>query len=154
MTPPRVTAVVVTFRNPEMLKALLSDLAAQTLPLEKIIVVDNGGGEAASDFPRVDYVRMAENTGSSGGYHEGFKRAAGSADFILTLDDDVALPPDAVEKLVAGFFRLEGSVKLGAVRAVGPEHPATEPTELEVAPWRGTLFKASVVAQAGPPESS
>jgi GT2 family glycosyltransferase len=49
----------------------------------------------------VHYVRMPENTGGAGGFHEGMKRAAAAAfDWLWLMDDDLLTAPDALEVLV------------------------------------------------------
>jgi GT2 family glycosyltransferase len=49
----------------------------------------------------VHYVRMPENTGGAGGFHEGMKRAAGAGfDWLWLMDDDLLTAPDALEALV------------------------------------------------------
>ncbi|MCS7279986.1 MAG: glycosyltransferase, partial [Thermodesulfobacteriaceae bacterium] len=50
---------------------------------------------------RVHYVRMHENTGSSGGYHEGVKRAYEKGyDWLWLMDDDVEPTSHTLHKLI------------------------------------------------------
>jgi rhamnopyranosyl-N-acetylglucosaminyl-diphospho-decaprenol beta-1,3/1,4-galactofuranosyltransferase len=50
---------------------------------------------------QVHYVRMHENTGGAGGFHEGMSRGAQAAfDWLWLMDDDLAVAPDALEALV------------------------------------------------------
>jgi rhamnopyranosyl-N-acetylglucosaminyl-diphospho-decaprenol beta-1,3/1,4-galactofuranosyltransferase len=50
---------------------------------------------------QVRYVRLAENTGGAGGFHEGMKRATEAGfDWIWLMDDDLAAASDALEGLV------------------------------------------------------
>lgn len=151
-----ISAVIVTFNNPGMLRDLLGDLHRQSLRPHRIIVVDNSTGQAAESVPAtargIDYVKMAANEGSAGGFHEGLRLAVDGADAVLTLDDDVRMPDDALEKLVRGLERLEAcGDRVGAVRAVGPNHPDSFPTPIPLFAWRGTLMKAEAVRQAGLP---
>ncbi len=151
-----ITAVIVTFNNPGMLRDLLEDLVRQSLRPHRIIVVDNSTGRAADPVPAtdrgIDYVKMAANEGSAGGFHEGLRLAVDGADDVLTLDDDVRMPDDALEKLVRGLETLEAcGERVGAVRAVGPNHPDSVPTPIPLFAWRGTLMKAEAVRQAGLP---
>ncbi len=47
------------------------------------------------------YVKMPENTGGAGGFHEGMKRALGKGyDWIWLMDDDTLPMPDALENLL------------------------------------------------------
>ena len=109
-----ITAVIVTFNNPAMLRDLLRDLQGQSLVPERIIVVDNStrpwADRLAATLPGLETVRMAANEGSAGGFHAGLQRALeGRGDAILTLDDDVRMPVDALETLCRGLRGLEES---------------------------------------------
>ncbi len=151
-----ITAVIVTFNNPGMLRDLLEDLRRQSLEPYRIIVVDNSTRCGSNPLPGalrgIDYLKMARNEGSAGGFHEGLRLALDGADAILTLDDDVRMPPDALESLYRGLRDLEGREdRVGAVRAVGPNHPDAAPTPIACFAWRGTLMRAEAVRQAGLP---
>lgn len=48
----------------------------------------------------IHYVRMPDNTGGAGGFHEGVKRGcAAGFDWLWLMDDDLLLAPDALEAL-------------------------------------------------------
>jgi len=152
----RIAAVIVTFNNPGMLEDLLEDLQRQSLKPGRIIVVDNSTRCEAQSIPGeargITLVKMATNEGSAGGFHEGLRLAREGADYILTLDDDVRMPDDALEKLFRGLGDLaEHDGRVGAVRAVGPNHPEAFPTRIPCFAWRGTLMKTAAVKQAGLP---
>lgn len=151
-----VAAIIVTYNNCEMLFDVLSDLAGQTKKPESVIVIDNASKDQTktripSSFPWVDYVRLPSNAGSAGGFRAGFERANSHFDFLFTLDDDVRLQPDSLEKLEQGFEILCKTENLAGVRCVGPQHPESVPSELVIAPWRGTMFHMPSVQQAGLP---
>jgi rhamnopyranosyl-N-acetylglucosaminyl-diphospho-decaprenol beta-1,3/1,4-galactofuranosyltransferase len=155
--PPKITAVVVTYQNPAMLGNLLGDLLGQSLNLHEIIVIDNSVDDRTTEmvgtgFPGVVYRRMSENSGSAGGFYEGIRMAVGKADYVLTLDDDVRMPPNAVANLLAEMKQRgsQGS-NVGAVRAVGASHPFQMPEELQDFSWRGTLFSRVAIERAGLP---
>lgn len=154
----KISAVIVTFNNVDMLTSLLNDLRIQSRLPDEVIVVDNASLDQTENivkvnYPAVNYIKIAENLGSAGGYYEGIKRAAESSDFIYTLDDDVCLRPDTLSEIVKGFQLLEKSLpsKIGAVRSVGKGHLEEVPTKLDICSWHGTLFKTSVVREAGLP---
>jgi len=152
----KIAAVVVTFNSPGMLQDLLEDLERQSLKPGRILVVDNSTRRAADPVPAaargIETVKLAANEGSAGGFHEGLRRVVDGADAVQTLDDDVRMPDDALEKLVRGLEGLEGREgRIGAVRAVGPHHPDAVPTPIALFAWRGTLMKAEAVRQAGLP---
>ncbi len=56
----------------------------------------------------VHYVRMPENTGGAGGFHEGMRRAvARGFDWLWLMDDDLLASPEALEMLVRKKDELE-----------------------------------------------
>ena len=58
----------------------------------------------------VRYVRMPENTGGAGGFHEGMKRAVDTGfDWLWVMDDDLLAAPDALEVLVRKKEGLEAA---------------------------------------------
>lgn len=154
---PRIGAVIVTFHNPGMLRAILKSLLGQTLPCQAVIVVDNStDGDTlamvAGEFPSVRYLAPGQNIGTAGGFYVGMACALPECDFILTLDDDVEIRSDAIEELYRCFLGLAWQgVPVGAVRAVGRSDPATAPYPIEWFPWRGTLVLTSAVQAAGLP---
>ncbi|MBN1106661.1 MAG: glycosyltransferase [Deltaproteobacteria bacterium] len=153
----RVSAVIVTFNNASMLKGLLEDLEGQSRPPDEILVVDNASVDGTRDlvrgsFPGVKYLRLPENTGSAGGYHEGIRAALPQSDLIWTLDDDVRLEVDSLEMLLRGLEELDARRCIGAVRSVGQRRPSSaRPTRLALFPWRGTLIKSEAVRRLGLP---
>lgn len=154
---PRIDAVIVTFNNPVMLAAILQRLLGQTLPCHAIIVFDNSTeGETramvAREFPGVRLLTKGRNIGTAGGFHAGIAGTQPECDFILTLDDDVEILPDAVEELYRGFLALSRKgLPVGAVRAVGRSDPAATTYPIDWFPWRGTLILADAVRAVGLP---
>lgn len=54
------------------------------------------------EFIKIHYVRMHENTGGAGGFHEGVKRAYEKGyDWLWLMDDDAEPKEDALEKLIS-----------------------------------------------------
>ena len=154
----RIAVVIVTFNNASMLRNLLLDLAAQSYPVDTTVVVDNASIDDTSrmmseEFAYVSYIRLTDNAGSAGGYCTGVKAVMAVADGIWTLDDDVRLKPDSLKNLVAGFYELSKTNRLGAVRSVNTDYPHSGPIELEIAPWRATLWAGEVVRLMGPPRN-
>jgi len=154
----KISAVIVTFNNLDMLTSLLNDLRAQIRLPDEIILIDNASQDGTEEmvrlnYPTVNYIKLRENMGSAGGYHEGIKLAAKTSDFIYTLDDDVSLKPDTLSEIVKGFQLLEKSFpsRIGAVRSVGERHSEFFATRMDIYTWRGTLFKTSIVREMGLP---
>lgn len=88
--PPLVSVVVTTFRRDDYLAQALASLAAQTVPLAEIVVVDDGGSGSAREVvaahaPVARYVRQ-ENSGQQAARNTGISHASGR--WIAFLDDD------------------------------------------------------------------
>jgi len=92
--------------TPELLleKGYISGLPPQNLkePWEKEFIIQNlTNGEEIKLY----YVRMHENTGSSGGFYEGVKRGYERGyDWLWLMDDDGEPKEDALEKLERYFY--------------------------------------------------
>jgi GT2 family glycosyltransferase len=154
---PKLTAVIVTYNNPEMLEDLLKDLGHQTMRLHEIIVMDNSDSRAtqmmvSQKFPSVTYVKLSENVGTAGGFHEGIRQAVRDCEFVLTLDDDVRMRADSVAELYQGYLNLKKeNRRLCAVRSVGARHGRSAPCRLDGFAWRGTLINAEAIRRVGLP---
>jgi len=100
---PGVTVVIVNWNSGDLLKRCLSALARQTVPPDKILVVDNGSrdgsAEGAGQWPNVELREMGRNLGFAGGNNEAFKDCA--TDFVALLNPDALPEPDWLEKLLA-----------------------------------------------------
>ncbi len=114
----RVVAVVVAYNRRELLLECLEALAAQTRPLDAVVVVDNASSDGSADAvaeasPDVDLVRLDVNTGGAGGFAVGIEHAisAQRADLVWVMDDDTIPTSTALEALLAA-------------RAAAPETPA------------------------------
>ncbi|WP_448627012.1 galactofuranosyltransferase GlfT1 [Geodermatophilus sp. URMC 64] len=108
LAPPTVVAVVVTRQRPALLAESLAALAAQTRPVDGVVVVDNGPDEdtarvvAASGLPST-YLPSRRNLGGAGGFALGMLTAlAQGADWVWCADDDGRPGGDTVlEQLLA-----------------------------------------------------
>lgn len=104
----RVAAVIVTHNRPELLATSLQVVAQQTLPVEWIVVVDNGNDDAVANAvgklagDRGVYLPSRRNLGGGGGFAYGFLHAlALGADAIWCADDDGHPEgPDVLETLM------------------------------------------------------
>ena len=103
----RICAVVVTYNRKDLLQECLTSLLNQTRHLDEIIVVDNASTDGTEDIMRrsfsdITYVKLAENIGGAGGFHEGMKLAYEKGhDWIWVMDDDSVPMADALEKLTS-----------------------------------------------------
>jgi glycosyltransferase involved in cell wall biosynthesis len=122
----RLLGVLVTYRRPDDLATSLAVLAAQTRPLDRLVVVDNAASPAtraqvdAAD-PRATYLDSGENLGPAGGIALGMDELLASArddDWVVVLDDDDApRRPDALA--VLGAFADETRARDPRTGAVG-----------------------------------
>ena len=152
-----VAAVIVTYDNEYMLERLLNDLAAQTVLLHEIFVMDNSvNGRTArlmkERFPQVRYTGFRANRGSAGGYHEGIRQAAGTNDLVWLFDDDVIVPPDSLENLLKGLERLDPNLSGCVVRSwCTGTRLFSQPGTMRGFAWRGTLIPAEIIRRVGLP---
>ncbi len=133
----RVAAIVPCFDRPADLALLLDDLArcetrhdgeagVRAIDL-RVLVVDNASREpleraGAPGGLRVEWVRLAVNTGGSGGYNAGMASALGATgseppDYLWLVDSDARVEPGTLAALLDAMERDEGLVVVGAAIA-------------------------------------
>jgi glycosyltransferase involved in cell wall biosynthesis len=104
---PRVSVLTPCFNHGRLLRECVESIRAQTYPDVELIVIDDGSTDAetesymselASDAG-VQVVRMGSNQGPSAARNRGLTYALGR--YILPVDADNLLLPDAIERLVA-----------------------------------------------------
>jgi len=105
-----VAAVVVTHNRKELLVKCLRAILDQTYAVDRIFVIDNASSDGTPqmlerlDFmkhPQLEYIRLAENMGGAGGFHEGIKLAYDRGfDWIWLMDDDGLPYPTSLENLM------------------------------------------------------
>lgn len=119
-----ICVLVVTYNRKEYLFKLLKELERQTYRVNKIVIFDNYSSDGTeqllldegytntislcelSRVMRNDieflYYRNDENTGGSGGFHDGIEIAVRqNCDYIWAMDDDVLPEKDCLEKLLS-----------------------------------------------------
>lgn len=106
----KVAAVVVTFNRKKLLTECLDALLSQTYKLSSIIIIDNASTDGTYEILKdkgfldksvIDYVRLKENIGGAGGFHEGIRRGYEKGyDWLWIMDDDAEPKVDALEKLL------------------------------------------------------
>ncbi|MGY1857867.1 galactofuranosyltransferase GlfT1 [Modestobacter sp. SYSU DS0290] len=103
-----VVAVIVTRHRSELLELSLAAIAAQSRPVDHVVLVDNGPDRSAEPVARasglpVSYLPSRRNLGGAGGFALGMLHAlALGADWVWCADDD-GRPADAhvLETLMA-----------------------------------------------------
>lgn len=116
----RTAAVVVTYNRKALLRECLEALLGQSVPPERIYVMDNastdGTPEVIPDDERVTYLRLERNLGGAYGFARGVEQAlGGDHEFLWLMDDDCRPEPDALERLLE--YREGGEVLCSAVLA-------------------------------------
>ena len=121
----RAAIVIVTFKRQGLLAGLLESVLSLTVAPWRIVVIDNENSpetsrivgdyarrfdelwglttddpDAQGGVSRTLYVGMETNTGGSGGFSEGVRRAYElGAEWFWVMDDDVAVEPQGLEVL-------------------------------------------------------
>jgi dTDP-4-dehydrorhamnose reductase len=109
----RVFAGVLTYNRKETVALCLRALLAQTRPVDRIIVFDNGSTDGTRAFleregfltdTSVSLKRIEENRGPAAGFSAIFEHAySEGCDWLWVMDDDVIPAPDALEQLVNAY---------------------------------------------------
>jgi hypothetical protein len=143
---PAITIVVCTHNRTKLLPDCLDALEAQTIRERiHIIVVDDGSTEDTAGVVAnydVEFVTLSTNRGLSAARNAGVARAKGI--LVAFTDDDVVVPPDWCEALVAAWDDASVDVRaIGGVVTVAnvtsmtqrylSRHNPLAPTELDVA---------------------
>jgi GT2 family glycosyltransferase len=157
VTTTSVTAVVVTYNRAELLVECLEALAAQTRPVDRVVVVDNASTDDTSDVlaaraATADVVQMAVNTGGAGGFAAGIDEALrGGCDAVWLLDDDTIPEPGALAELLRVRSAYPGPTPaVLASRVVwidGRDHPMNTPRTKPAVTRRETAAAAQVGAR-------
>ena len=99
-----VAALVATVNRRDLLHKHITQLLAQTRPLNEIIVVDNASDDGTfemlqTEFPSVTVIRFEENMGNVGGIASGLELAFEKGhDWFWVMDDDANASEEALEK--------------------------------------------------------
>ena len=100
-----LTVIVPAFNEAATVAETIRSLLQQTAPVVEILVVDDGSTDGTGDVARalgVHVVRPPRNTGSKAGA-QNFALPLVRTEFVMALDADTVLEPDAIEKLAAAF---------------------------------------------------
>ncbi len=175
----RVTAVVPVYNRADLLRRMLETAAAQTLPFEEIIVIDNAStdnaAQVAAEFG-CRIVRNSTNTGFARAVNAGWRAAR--TEWIAVLNSDVELDPrwlahlmDGAAQMNAGFAtglimdaarrtRIDGTYDLvsraGCAWRAGYGQTAMpqSASRIAIAPGTACVFRRSVLEEVGGYEES
>ena len=112
--------VLVTYNRLDKLKLALDCYEKQTYLPKKMIVVNNASNDGTEEFLnewllktskiKKEVINLNENTGGSGGFHEGLKRSLKTnLDYVWVSDDDAFPEKDCFE--IANTYLLENKGK-------------------------------------------
>jgi GT2 family glycosyltransferase len=171
----RVAVVIPTWNRSALLAEVLADLGRQTYPIERVIVVDNGSTDDSAAVARragADVLALAANAGFAAAVNRGVQEAG--SEWIAVLNNDVALEPDWLEKLMArlgegtwfatgklldasAHERIDGSFdaicrggcawKCGHGRL--DSQLWNQPTRIQLAPFTAAVFRADLFRRVG-----
>lgn len=156
-----VSAVMVSFNKKDWVKKNLEALRKQTVPFDRVIVVDNDSHDGSpkmirDEFPEVDLIVMPHSGyGACETFNIGFKNA--DTDLVAILDDDVQLCEDWLELTLARLAVEPPSTAMVSTRVVEPgmpdwylNHPEVH-QERYMATFRGcaTLARKDVLEECG-----
>ncbi|MEP6963203.1 MAG: glycosyltransferase family 2 protein, partial [Acidobacteriota bacterium] len=99
----RVAAVIPHWNRRDLLRGFLENLRQQTRAFDEVIVVDNGSTDGSAELAEKEgarVVRLERNMGFAVAVNRGIA-AAGEAEWIAILNNDVALDPGWLETLLA-----------------------------------------------------
>lgn len=140
-----VTAVLVAYNRRELLRESLEALAAQSRPVDRLVIVDNasddGSAEVAAELleqwgERARLILLTENTGGAGGFATGIAAAIAEedVDWVWVMDDDTVPGPDALSGALAAHERYcatgQDDLAVMGSRVVwtdGEDHPMNTP---------------------------
>ena len=146
---PRTDVVVVAYNSRDVLRACVAPLAGA--PGVAVVVVDNAspdrGHETVADLP-LTVVESGRNGGFSFGCNVGWRR--GSSPYVLFLNPDARITPEAVGRLAAA---LEADPGLGAIGPLilgddGSLDPSQRSFPSLLTTWAQALFLHRVFPRA------
>ena len=100
-----LTVIIPAYNEADFVGDTIQSLLAQTLPPDHIILVDDGSTDGTGDVGRragITVIRPPHNTGSKAGA-QNFALPGVRTEFVMAIDADTTLAPNAIEKLMQTF---------------------------------------------------
>jgi hypothetical protein len=138
---PPIDVVVISFNQRERLLACLASARAASGAV-RLIVVDNASEDGSADaarqrFPDAEVLAMSANLGFAAGVNRGV--AAGRAPYILLLNNDARLQPEALEALREALRPPD--VGAAGPRLTGPGGELELSLGRTLSPWSEAWFR-------------
>ena len=105
----KYAVVIVTYNRKNLLRECISRIENQTVPVHKIIIVNNASTDGTKEYLEelavkgnlYQVIECPENIGGAGGFAKGIAEAVkNTVDCVLIIDDDAMLAADYMEKLL------------------------------------------------------
>lgn len=101
---PDVSVITVSFNTAALLRRAVTALLASSGASLQVFIVDNASSDGSADliareFPSIDLTRNTSNRGFAAASNQAIARARGR--YVLLLNPDTAVPPEAIAGLVA-----------------------------------------------------
>ena len=107
-----VAVIVVNYNGIRFLADCLDSVRGQTLRPSSVTIFDNGSTDGSAelverDYPEVKLIRSSKNVGFATGNNRAIAPVLerGEAEYVFTLNNDVVLEPDCLERLVDTMVR-------------------------------------------------
>ena len=118
-----VSVVVVSYNTADLIGACLKSVDASRNCRTETIVIDNASSDGSavligSEFPRVRLIVNEENRGFGAACNQALPLCSGR--YVLFLNPDAALQPDALSRAVSDMDR-NGTVGLAGLKMVNPD---------------------------------
>jgi GT2 family glycosyltransferase len=106
----KVTVSIVNYNGLETMPACLASVLNLDYPALEILVVDNNSTDGSREWlqthhPDVRLLHLRENRGPAGARNASL--AAAATDYILHLDNDIVVEPDALSKLMKVMEKMD-----------------------------------------------
>ncbi|AFZ66506.1 glycosyltransferase [Deinococcus peraridilitoris] len=130
-----VAAVMVTYNRIETLKRALSALSCQSVPLDHIVIVNNGSSDGTTEFldaaaktdSRLHIINTGANLGGAGGFKAGVLYASAlPVESLWLMDDDIIAAPDCLQHLLDVAATGYLVVQPARIQLDGTEFPTEE----------------------------
>lgn len=112
-----LTVLVPAYNETKYVADTIKSIQNQTTPPKEIIVVDDFSSDNTGDVARsrgVTVLRPPQNTGSKAGA-QNFALKEVKTKYVMAIDADTTLAPDAIEKLMHAFDNLKVAAACGTV---------------------------------------